>query len=339
MTTAADPDRALIDLITGTWRAQALHAAAELRLADLVVQGHRTLPRLALHTGVTATRLVRLMRLLVALGVFDGDADGYALTALSHRLRTDVPDSMNGLCRLYGTEFHQAWGSVVAALRTGRSGFTEAFDTSLHEYLATVPGAGERFQSAMAAGSPFFSDVPAAVDLSEAKVVVDVAGGDGRLLATVLDAYPHLHGILVEREHMVPLAETELGARLPADRFEVISGDVFTHVPEGADVYLLSRVLQDWPDDECVRLLSACRAAMTSRSARLLVVERVVADIGGALLPLVWDLHLLVAAGGGERTERQYLELLADAGLHWQSTHDLALETTLLVATPGPNVH
>ncbi|MGB3437636.1 MAG: methyltransferase [Actinophytocola sp.] len=331
-----DPDRTVIDLITGTWRAQALSAAAELRLADHVADGHRTLPQLVRRTGVAADPMLRLMRLLVALEVFDGDADGYGLTAISHRLRTDVPGSMNALCRLYGREFHKAWGSLPAALRTGKSGFATAFGRSIHDYLATVPDAGERFQAAMAAGSTFFAEVPSAVDLSDAKVVVDVAGGTGQLLAAVLDAYPRLHGILVEREGMVPLAEAELGKRFPADRFDVVAEDIFTGLPAHADVYLLSRVLQDWPDAQCLRLLSNCRDAMTGHAARLLIVERVVADSGGDLLPLLWDLHLFVAAGGGERTERQYRDLFRAANLRWEGTRDLALETTLLIASPEP---
>jgi hypothetical protein len=335
MAAAEDPARAIVDIITGTWRAQALHAAVTLGLADHVAAGCAGPVELARRAGAPADRIERLIRLLVSMGVVEGGAGGYRLTAVGELLRTGVPGSLRDLVSLYGAEFHQVWGSFAAAVASGRSGFEEAFGRTLGEYLAADPAASERFQRAMAAGNAFFAAVPAVHDFSSCATVVDVAGGSGALLAEVLRASPGTRGVLVDLPHATPIARRNLGAAFGPERFEVLAGDVFEAVPPGAGAYLLSRVLQDWEDDACVKLLSNCRTAMPEGAA-LLIVERVIpAEVSAGTagrLPLLWDLHLMTMAGGRQRTLDGYESVLSAAGLRLRATHPLPLETTLLIA-------
>ncbi|WP_042431992.1 methyltransferase [Streptacidiphilus anmyonensis] len=336
--TDASAARRVVDIITGSWRAQALHAAVVLSLPDHIAAGHGTADALAARTGASADGLDRLLRLLAATGVVAGDSRrGYTPTPVSELLREGTPGSMRDMVRIYGEEFYRAWGAAADALRGGGSGFEHAFGLSLHEYLRQNPEAGEKFQRAMNAGNVFFPAVLEAFDFRPCRTVVDVAGGSGMLLATVLSAHPEIRGLLIDRPHMVPVAREYLGRSLSADRFEVSGGDIFDGVPEGADVYLLSRVLQDWEDERCVGLLAGIRKAMPDHG-RLLVLERVI-DSGTpdepALLPLLWDLHLLMAAGGRERTWDGYRALLAASGLRLESSHALELETSLLVVAPA----
>ncbi|GAA3059665.1 acetylserotonin O-methyltransferase [Actinokineospora globicatena] len=332
--TTVDPARAVVDVITGTWRTQALYAAVKLRLPDHIAAGCGTGERLAAAAEVGPDAVVRLMRLLTAIGVFGGDdTTGYTLTPVSDLLRDGVPGSMRDMCLLYGEEFHEAWGATVPALRTGRSGFEDAFGRTLHQYLADEPDAGPRFLRAMNAGGSFFAEVANGHDFGTG-TVVDVAGGSGMLLSSILLAHQGAHGVLFDREHMVQVAKEHLTTTVAGDRFDVVSGDFFESVPTGADTYVLSRILQDWDDRRCVDLLTTVRRAMRAESARLLVVERVVDEDGARLLPLLFDLHLMVMAGGRERTMAGYRSLLAAAGLRLESVRDLALETSLLVARP-----
>jgi O-methyltransferase/methyltransferase family protein len=324
----------IVEVITGTWRAQALYTAAALRLADHVAAGHRTATELAAAAGADADGIARLMRLLVGLGVFAGDEHaGYDLTQESRLLRSDVPGSMRDMCVLYGEEFHRAWGAVDTSVRTGRSGFEASFGQNLHSYLADRPEAGAKFLRAMNAGSSFFADVPRVYDFAGCRRIADLAGGSGLLLSTVLAAAPDAHGVLFDRPHMLPVARDHLTATVPG-RFDLAEGDLFDAVPGGSDVYLLSRILQDWDDDRCVTLLTNVRKAMADKDSRLLVVERVIPDGGTGILPQLFDLHLLVMAGGRERTLDGYRRLLDAASLRMTATHDMSLETTLLVAEP-----
>ncbi|MFJ5552960.1 methyltransferase [Streptomyces sp. NPDC093225] len=352
--------RRLVDTVTGTWRAQALYAAVALELPDHLAgrPGGLTAAALADAAGADADALARLLRLLAALDVVetdppaggsagpgegegdgDGDGDGtYRLTATGELLRSDAPRSLAAMVRIYGEEFHRAWGAVVPAVRTGTSGFQHAFGKTLHEYLRD-PAAAGRFQRAMNAGNVFFPDVLDAYDFGGARHVVDVAGGSGMLLGTVLAARPELRGTVVDQPHMVPVATAHLDAAVGPGRYEAVAGDVFTGagLPRGADVYLLSRVLQDWDDAHCTTLLSHLREALAAGDrpgdGRLLVLERVVSEPGAPrLLPLLYDLHLLMAAGGRERDLAGYRAVLAAAGLRLESVHELSLETSLLVA-------
>jgi hypothetical protein len=331
-----DPARAVVDMITGTWQTQALYAAVALRLPDHVAAGHITGSDLAVAAEADPDGIIRLMRLLTAIGVFGGDDhSGYALTDVSSLLRSDVPGSMRDMCLMYGEEFHQAWGEALTAVRAGRSGFEAAFGRSLHEYLAQERDSGPKFLRAMNAGSPFFADVPAVYGFDGVQTITDVAGGSGKLLATILQACPGTTGVLFDREHMLPMAKEQLSSTVDPDRFTLEAGDFFESVPAGSDVYLLSRILQDWDDNSCATLLTNVRRAMLRDSDRLLIVERVINETGTRVLPVLFDLHLLMMAGGRERTLAGYKSLLENAGMRLEAIHDLALETTLLVARPA----
>ncbi|MEU6406948.1 methyltransferase [Streptomyces sp. NPDC046985] len=327
--------RRVVDIITGSWQAQALYAAVALNLPDHIAAGQRTDASLAAATGSDPDAITRLMRLLLAMNVFEQAPDnGYQTTSVSELLRSDTEVSMRDMIELYGEEFHRAWGAIVPAVRTGTSGFEQAFGTSLHAYLAHVPGAGPRFLRAMNAGNVFFPDVLTAYDFSGGHTVVDVAGGSGRLLSVILQAHPHLHGVLFDQPHMIPEARAHLDGAVGRDRYDAVAGDIFVAVPQDADVYLLSRILQDWDDDRSVALLSNIRKALPE-NGRLLILERVIPEDGSEMLPLLYDLHLLMAAGGRGRSLQGYCDILAAAGLHLESVHTLALETRLLVVAPA----
>ena len=335
--------RRLVDIVTSPWAAQAVFTAAAMSLPDHVAAGRATPAALAAACDADADGVRRLMRLLVDLGVFGGsERSGYRLTPLGELLRTGVPGSMRDLCLLYGNEFYRAWAHAPHAIATGRPAFDEAFGAPLQAYLRSTAGATALFQRAMNAGSPFFAEVPRAFDFSRSPLVIDVAGGTGTLLATVLRANPSCAGVLLELPHVVERARAE-AARTPGlERCEIVAGNLFESVPPGGDAYLLSRVLQDWDDAGCVQALANCRRAMNDSSA-LLVLERVIPEPeqrpapvegrrDGVSLALLWDLHLLMMTAGRERTLDEYRRLLRTAGLELASQSSLPLEMTLLVA-------
>ena len=158
-------------------------------------------------------------------------------------------------------------------------------------------------------------DVVAAYDFGALGRLVDVGGGRGVLLATILRAAPALAGTLLDREAVIPMARQHLETAGLADRVELVAGDFFAALPAGADAYLLSRVLHDWDDDDAARILTACRRAMTATS-RLLVVEAVLPERArDAPAAIRMDLHMLLLFGALERTEAEFRQLLGGAGL------------------------
>ncbi|NUP31215.1 MAG: hypothetical protein HOU01_05805, partial [Streptomycetaceae bacterium] len=298
-----------VELITGGWRAQCLHTAVVLRVPDHVAAGRATDAQIAAATGARQEGVHRLMRLLVAMGVFEGDGrTGYRNTALSGVL-LDRPDSLRDMCLLYGEEFYTAWGHAPEAISTLRSGFEIAYGEPLYRHLSHDEETSERFQLAMKAGNLFFDHVPEVVDFA-GRTFADIGGGIGQLTAAILAAVPDAHGTLLDREHVVPVAAGNLAASVGLDRVTLVAGDMFEAVPRGRDVDLLCRVLAGWDDEAVTRVFRRCREAMAGPSARLVVLDRVVVDEDPTVLPSLWDLHLLMTNGGRHRTLEEFTALL-----------------------------
>lgn len=320
----------VVELVTGGWRAQALYTAVRMGLPDHIEAGRTTDAELAAATGAKEDGVHRLMRLLVAMGVFTGDAHGYRNTAVSTAL-LDRPGSMRAMCLLYGEEFYAAWGHAHDAISTVTAGFELAYGQGLYRYLGEHRAASDRFQQAMQAGNLFFDYVPGIFDFS-GKRIVDVGGGNGHLLATILAAYPDASGTLLDQPQVVPVAREYLAAKIGLDRVDVVGGSMIDVVPAGGDVYLLCRVLAGHSDDDVVSVFEHIRRGMAGSSSRLLLLDRLVVDQGSTVLPALWDLHLLMTTGGRHRSLDQLRVLLARAGLEIERDAELPVETTALVA-------
>ncbi|MCX5405278.1 acetylserotonin O-methyltransferase [Streptomyces sp. NBC_00335] len=330
--------RNVVDLITGGWRAQALYTAVKLELPDHIAAGRDSGAELAKATGANEQGIHRLMRLLVAMGVFEGsESTGYRGTPVSAAL-LDGPQSLRDMCLLYGEEFYSAWSHAHHAISTESSGFEVAYGQSLYEYLGQDAATARRFQLTMNAASMFFHQVPEVFDFA-GKTVVDVGGGGGHLLATILGAVPDARGVLFDREHMMPKAREHLAATVGLDRAELVGGDMFEDVPAGGDVYVLCRVLAGHDDEAVVGLFESIRRAMADSSSRVLILDRFVEDEDPTVLPALWDLHLLVTTGGEHRTLDRITRLLHRAGLEIDRAAELPSETTALIVAPRTPAH
>nr|WP_246242196.1 methyltransferase [Flexivirga aerilata] len=222
---------------------------------------------------------------------------------------------MRDACLLYGDEFHSAWGNAPVAFGSSATGFEATYGTELIPYLAANPPVAKRFQSALAATSFYFDLLADAMEVPVHGVVVDIAGGSGALLTQVLQARPHARGVLTDLPHMLAIADGAFADAGLTERVTTMSVDLFRgRLPKDADIYVLSRVLGDWSDEECERILTNIKVAMGCRS-RLWIVERLTRDDGSAPLATLWDLHLHVVNGGRQRSIREYQRLAEDCGL------------------------
>lgn len=327
--------RELLELLIGGWRAQAISAAASLGIPDQLDGGTKSIAEIAARTETAPDSLRRLLRLLVGLRILEGDdLAGFSLAPRGKLLRTNAPLSFRDLAICYGGMFSRCWFELMHTVCTGEPAFPRVFGKSLFEYLAENPGDARTFDGAMAAGSAFFTDIPTVYDFSAARTVVDIGGGNGALLMAILAGYPHLRGVLIETDHVAETAATgSLRAADVGDRCETIAADFFESIPSRGDVYLLSRILQDWDDDDCLRLLRNCYKAMNPGS-ELLVIERMIPDNGIPSFSLEWDIQLMLAVGGRLRTEDTYRSLLHSAGFDLNRIMPLPLDAYILVATP-----
>ena len=206
----------------------------------------------------------------------------------------------------------------------------------LFEYYAANPETETSAAARMLARTlPAAREFAASDVLRGTRVVVDVGGGTGTLVAEVLRHRPEIAGVLLERPGMLELATRYLAEQGVADRCELVEGDFFFSVPPGGDVYVLKSVLHDWDDDRCVAILRTCRTAMKA-DARLVIVELILPERMTPSAPMLsaalLDLIMLAYAGGRERTEAEFAQLLDQAGLRLTSTTALTAGPHLLEA-------
>ena len=306
----------LMRLVNGYQVSQAIHVAAELGIADLLAESARSSDDLAQQAGADADTLYRLLRALASVGVLHED-DGrlFSLTPVGDELRSDVPGSLHGWAVFVGQpSFWQVWSNLLYSVQTGENAFRHVHGQDVWSYRAERPDESAIFDAAMKSRTGATNAaLVEAFDFSRFRALVDVGGGNGALLASVLASQPELEGVLFDQSHVVSGAGQVLEAAGVADRCRIESGSFFETVPAGGDAYLLKWIIHDWEDADSIAILRVVRAAM-SEGATLLVVER---DLGApnADPPTKFsDLNMLVAPGGRERTQDEYAALFESAG-------------------------
>jgi hypothetical protein len=330
------PDVALAQLVFGKCIAMAISVVAKLRIADLLADGPKTVADLANETQTHAPSLYRVLRCLAAAGVFAEQADGrFALTPMGEYLRTGVKGSLRGIADYCGSDWSwRAWGQLLETVRTGRTAFDSVFGEPAFDYLDKHPEESAIFNEGM---TGFSSNIAPAVaeayDFAAFQTVVDVGGGHGVLLNTILQAYPGVKGIVFDSPHVVVGAEEAIRKAGLPERCRAVGGDFFQGVPAGGDAYLMKHIIHDWPDDKAATILRNCRKGV-NRGGKLLLVELVLKPGDSADLGKVIDLEMLVIASGRERTEAEYRQLLAGAG--WRLTRVIPTKSPTQIVESEP---
>jgi hypothetical protein len=317
-----DPDELadeLLEMINGSWKSQAVRAAAELRIADLLSHGSLAGNDLASATGTHAPSLCRLLRALVSLGILIEETDGaFALTPLGELLRTDSNRSLRAWSIWWGEYCWPAWEKLMYSLRNGQSAREMLNQSQGFEHLDRDPKAAEIFDTALMELTRLTTaEVLCAFDFSRFRHVIDVGGGYGELLSSILEAYPTLSGILFDRPHAIEAARARFASLGLDSRCHLIAGDFFQSIPAGGDAYVLKSIIHDWDDEHAAQILTRCREAMSPEST-LLLVERMMParlEVSKADQSIARsDLHMLVALGAKERTEAEFRKLLEQSG-------------------------
>jgi SAM-dependent methyltransferase len=311
----------LQQMIAGYVLSQSIYVAAKLGVADLVADDPQTAEQLGAATGTDGPTLCRFLRALASVAIFTEDDQGrFGVGPLGRHLRSDVAGSLRSYALHANEECYQAWGHALDAVRSGQPGFDQVFGQRFYDYMATHPDADRTWNQSMAETEAAWmvdTGTVAAYDWSECHTVVDVGGGHGTLMAALLAHAPHLHGVVFDLPNVAQDANV-------SDRCQVVAGSFFDSVPPG-DTIILSRVLFNWDDQDCLTILRQCRAALKP-GGRVLVIEPIAAAGNVPDLANLIDLNVFVVCGGRTRTAAQLGALFDQAGLCLRR----------LVATSGP---
>jgi hypothetical protein len=328
MTQAGEPPSSpelilqISQLLAGHLVPRVVSTAAELELDRHLRDGPRDAADLARATATDPDTLGRFLRALATTGIVVEHEDGrFSLTPLGAQLRF-------ARIGMLGDGAHRIWDDLMYTLRTGRPAFDHIFGSQFYDYLGERPEAEADFNEWMAVtAGPWLPAAVAACDLTGAKLLVDVGGGDGTFLAALLTANPDLRGILLDLPKAVAGAPAAFERAGVADRATTVAGSFFETIPEGGDVYTVCRVLFNWDDERAAAILRTIRRAMPE-GARLLVIEVPLPPLGHPqrVMGAFNDLNNLLLMGGRYRTIDEIRALFEKSGFE------------MTVATPADDI-
>jgi O-methyltransferase domain/Dimerisation domain len=323
----------LFQMASSFWISQAIYVAAKLGIADLLKNGPLKVSDIAAIVGTDVRPTFRLMRSLASLGIFAQTKNGYfSLLPLGDNLRADISGSLKAIIITLGEIHYQACGALLHAVQTGSPAFDQVFGAGLFEYLDQNTEAANSFNEGMAslAGMLAYA-VALAYDLSRVFSIVDVGGGNGRFLETILEIYPEIQGTVFDCSATIERACRTAGQTSHRCSYE--AGNFFTSVPRGGDLYFLCGVVHDWDDKRAVAILRNCREAIFA-SGRLLLLETLVPENNSKHFSKILDLNMLAMSSGRERTRAEFCWLLAASGFRMSRIIPTLAPQSLIEAVP-----
>jgi SAM-dependent methyltransferase len=317
MMTNPSPYTRMADLAIGARVAIALRVAAEHGIADHLSEGPQAVAALAHTIGLPAESLQRLLRGLSAFGVFEETSEGvFSQTELSAFMRRGASPSLREMILVLNDDaVLNGWLRLPQVLDNGAPGFPIANGKGFFEYISSDKERSSlmgRFMTGIYGSEG--AKIAASFPFLRFASLVDVGGGQGHVLADVMQVNPDLRGALFDLPQTAEIARSFL-AKSGFSQCQVLAGDFFEAVPSGFDAYLIKSVLHDWDDDSAARLLSNCRRAMPE-DGRVLVADILIEPGKPVQHPhRMIDLEMMVSFGGMERTARDFEKLLTCAGL------------------------
>ena len=324
-----DPYQAVFQMITGKWVSQAIGTIVEFGVPDQLAKGVRRCGDMAKELDVSEDGLYRLLRALASLGLFAESTDRrFRLTSMGQLLRSDHPQSVAGYARFTAHDITwRPWGQLSYSVKTGLPAFDHVFNEPIFEHFSRNPEASAVFDEAMTSISTMEArDAADAYDFKGIETLMDVAGGHGLLLATVLRRHRRMRGILFDLPHVAAGAAATFTRAGITGRVRVESGDFFKELAAGADAIIMKHIIHDWDDESATRILQTCHRALGSQG-KVLIVDPVVPAKNVPHYGKYLDLEMLVLTPRGrERTKAEFAKLLRSAGFR----------LSRVIATKGP---
>lgn len=307
---------ALTQRLMGYWDLMVIRTAVVLSIPDLIHAGYTSPASLASSQGWHEPSLRRFLRAMMTSGLLRpvGDHDDYALTDQGSCLRSDAPDTIRNMALMVLTDDQgESWMVLPNAIRTGQSAFVLRHGMPVFELYKQRPEIGARFATVMRQFS--VQQMPgllAAYDFSTCGEIADIGGGEGHVLAAILQHHPEIKGILFDLPQTAELARQSFAAKGLSDRVRVESGDMFQAVP-AADTYFLKWILHDWNDAECVQILRRLRQSVRP-GGRVLIADMELPSDRSPSPGHYMDMNMLAQTSGQERSRAEVHRLFRETG-------------------------
>ena len=333
---AKSPARVIDEMSRLYYLSRAIHVAAEVGIADKLGDGTVAVSILAEATGTKAATLRRLLHFLSAYRIFEeASPDNFRNTELSTVLRDNHPQSVRANLQRFGAFWWSAVGDLEHSLRTGEAAFVHIHGVPFFRYLRDNADVQLRFDRGMARISDADdAAIAAAYEFGGFRQIVDLGGGRGGLLVQILKRAPNATGVLFEQPQVLDRA-TRLEEAGLSNRSEKVAGDFFQSVPAGADCYVIKGVLHDFNDEQCVRILSNCRRAVSADGCLVIANQDLPPSLDAPHPNLTMDIQMMTILGGRERSAPEWSELFQRSGWRMGKRIDTDVLFTLTEGQPN----
>lgn len=320
------------DLLTGYTISAAIYTAAKLNIADLLKDGPVSCKKLAAITKTSQRNLFRLLRALASVGVFQElEAKMFALTSLASTLRSDIPNSMRDLVIMSGSQWHwNTWSNLLHSVTDATPAFDHTFNTSFYAHMKSNPNVATEFHAAMSSLSSLHNiTIAENYDFTKYNSVMDIGGGEGGLLITILNKYQHLNGILLDIPATTAKASENINKHNLTDRCEIIPGDFLIGIDRQSELFILKHVLHGM-NDKLAAVLFNNLDKMMRQTDKLLIIEMVIPEGNTKSYSKFNDLEMMIMSGiGMERTRDDFEQMLKQTSL--QISNILSLNTGICI--------
>lgn len=319
----------LIAMADGFLISRGLYVIAELKIADQLLDGPKSAAHIAQKLTINADATFRLMRMLAAHGIFTYESDDtFALNEISELLTTTHPNSLHGFLLHEDEARWQSYGAMSFTIKTGNPSFNYLFKEGYFDYIARDKKRSEQFDKGMASISEKENlQIADSIDFSKHTTLVDVGGGVGGLVSAIINKHPSIQATIYELPHLEQLATKYIDEKGLTDKVKVATGSFLESVVSGGDLYILKRILHDWDDETCVKILKNCHSAM-SNDSQLLIFDCIVPEGNNYDISKDIDVIMMTIFGGKERTQKDFEKLLMTAG--FKLTNVNAVSGTML---------
>jgi len=308
----------IMELASAFILSRAIHIAAEIKIADHMINGPQSIQKLAQKTDMNKDALYRLLRLLASYDIFShDDHNNFSLTLLAQQL---VSTDSNSLWPwiTYHNDINRwlAYGDMKYSIKTGKPSFDHIFGKGYFDFLTENPLLAQQFDEGMQNISAQENEyIVHSYDFSHYSTIVDIGGGEGGLLAEIITNNLAQNGILFDLIHVENSATQYFNElNLQNNINFVASTGFFDPIPQNADIYILKRILHDWSDQDCIKILKNCHHAMQQNS-RLLIIEAIVPQENVRDFSKDIDIAMMILFGGKERTQAEWKTLIEQADL------------------------
>jgi DNA-binding PadR family transcriptional regulator len=317
----------VVDTILGRWKSQILYTGVKLGIFESMSKAPKHASEIAQELDLDTSLSYRLLRALASLGFLtEKDGQRFSITPMGELVRNDHPQTLRGVILLEeGPEHYAIWKHLADMVKDGKQdGFMREFGLRIFDYIPQNPAYREVFNYAMSSYSTTHTrlvlEALKSYDFSKIKSLCDIGGGHGHLICNILREHPQLQGTVLELESTIKDKELLWANKMGmADRCKYLAGDMFQEVPQ-SDAYIMKMILHDWSDEECIKILSNIERASPA-GGRVLIIEHVVPGPETPHFSKLFDIHMMCALTGRERTGKEYAVLLGRAGLEYVQTH------------------